>query len=118
MPRTIILKITRSDKDAAHLRELLGSSKSAKKCVYVGTYSDRFILCHEKQGGKYVYFAVDMISGKFSRIHESSFEFSESALVREIGKYLVKAVKYTGCFNRAMGGGQTHKTVWSNHSVL
>lgn len=116
MPRTVILKITQSDKDAAYLRSLSESSKLAKKCVYVGTYSERFILCYEKHCGKFVYYAVDMISGRFSHIHESSFEFSQSALVREIGHYLVNAVKHTGCFNRAKGGGKTQKSIWTTAS--
>lgn len=116
MPRTVILKITQSDKDAAYLRSLSESSKLAKKCVYVGTYSDRFILCYEKHCGKYIYYAVDMISGNFSHIHESSFEFSESALVREIGHELVRAVKHTGCFNRVKGGGQTRRSLWTTAS--
>lgn len=116
MPKTVILKITQSDKDAAYLRSLSESSKLAKKCVYVGTYSGRFILCYEKHCGKFVYYAVDMLSGKFSYIHESSFEFSQGALAREIGCSLVNAIKHTGCFNRAKGGGQVRKSMWTTAS--
>lgn len=116
MPKTVILKITKSDKDAEFLRSLAGDSKLAAKCVYVGTYSDRFILCYEKHCGKFVYYAVDVINGRFSRIHESSFEFSESSLIREIGHALVNAVKHTGCFNRIKGGGKVQKTLWTTAS--
>lgn len=116
MPKTVILRTNRSASDAKYLQELAATSKLAKKCVYVGTYSERFILCYEKRCGKYVYYAVDMLSGRFSYIHESSFEFSESMLIREIGHYLVKAVKHTGCFNPVKGGGKVQKSIWTTAS--
>ena len=118
MPRTVILKITQSDKDAAYLRSLSESSKLAKKCVYVGTYSERFILCYEKHCGKFIYYAVDMFSGNFSRIYESSFQFSESAIVREMGSALVNAVKHTGCFNRIHSSDRPRSRVWGTVSSL
>ena len=118
MPKTVILKITQSANDAKYLHDLAKSSKLAKKCVYVGTYNERFILCYEKYSGKFIYYAVDMISGNFSRIHESSFEFSQSALVRELGSALVKSVKHTGCFSRVFVGDKPRSRVWGTVSRL
>ena len=118
MPKTVVLKITQSASDAKYLHDLAKTSKLAKKCAYVGTYNERFILCYEKYNGKFIYYAVDMISGNFSRIHESSFEFNESALVREIGAALVKAVKHTGCFSRVFVGDKPRSRVWGTVSSL
>ena len=115
MPKTVTLEITRSEKDAGYLRSLAGTSKLAAKCTYVGTYRNRFIVCFEKHCGKFIYYAVDMLSGKFSRISESSFAFAESALVREIGRCLVDAVKHTGCFNRVKGG-KVQMSLWTTAS--
>ena len=116
MPKTVNLGIIQSDKDADYLRTLASTSKLAGKCTYVGTYSGRFLLCYEKYCGKFIYYAVDMLTGRFSRIHESSFTFSESMLARELGRFLANSVKYTGCFNRVKGGGKTQKTLWTTLS--
>lgn len=116
MPKTVTLEITQSEKDAVYLRSLADTSRLAAKCTYLGTYIGRFILCYEKHCGKFIYYAVDMISGRFSRVHESSFVFSESVLAREIGSYLVAAVKHTGCFNRVKGGGKVQKSLWTTAS--
>lgn len=116
MPKTVTLKIAQSEKDAEYLRSLAGTSKLASKCTYVGTYSGRFVLCYEKHCGKFIYYAVDMLTGRFSHVYESSFEFSEGALAREVGRFLVDAVEYTGCFNRVMGGGKTQKSLWTTAS--
>ena len=119
MPKTVILEITQSADDAVYLHDLSKSSKLAKKCVYVGTFGGRFVLCYEKHCGKFVYYAVDMLSGKFIHVHESSFEFSQSALVREIGKSLVHALKYTGFFNPAGGSREkSRKRIWGTVSSL
>lgn len=117
MPKTVILKIVQSADDAKFLQELAKSSRLARKCVYVGTYGKRFILCYEKHNSKFTYYAVDMLTGQFSRIHESSFEFSQSAIVREIGAQLVNAVKHTGVFNRVRGP-EVRKRVWGTESRL
>ena len=116
MPKTVILQISKSEKDREYLRSLAGSSKLAAKCTYVGTLSGRFVICYEKRFGKFIYYAVDQVSGKFSHVLESSFEFSESALAREIGASLVKAIKHTGVFNRAKFGGKTQKSLWTTLS--
>lgn len=112
MPKTVTLEITQSEKDAEFLRSLSKTSKLAAKCTYVGTFSGRFILCFEKHCGKYIYYAVDQITGRFSRVSESSFAFSESALAREINHALVDAVKYTGVFNRIKIPGRHMQSPW------
>lgn len=116
MPKTVTLKISRSEKDAEYLRSLSGTSKLAGKCTYVGTYRSRFVVCYEKYCGKHIYYAVDMLSGKFARICESSFVFSEETIAREMGRYLVNAVKHTGCFNRVKGGGKVQMSLWTTAS--
>lgn len=113
MPKTVTLKITQSEKDAEYLRSLSATSKLAGKCTYVGTFNGRFALCYEDCHGKHIYYAVDMLSGRFSRITESSFVLSCDCIAREMGSYLVNAVKHTGCFNRVMGGGKFQKTLWA-----
>lgn len=113
MPKTFTTTIIQSEKDAEYLRTLASTSKLAGKCTYVGTYSGRFLLCYEKHCGKFIYYAVDMLTGHFSHIHENSFAFSESMLARELGRFLANSVKYTGCFNRVVGGGKTQKTLWT-----
>lgn len=99
MPKTIILEITHSDGDAGFLRTLPG--RLPARCEYIGTYHKRFILCREFSGGRYVYYAVDELTGKFSRICESSFAMTAEAIARNSGQALVNAIKYTGVFNRA-----------------
>lgn len=112
MPKTVVLKITQSDKDAKYLRSLADSSSIAAKCTYVGTFSERFVLCYEKHCGKFIYYAVDQLTGRFSRVYESSFEFSESALAREVGAAFVNAVKHTGVFNRIRVSSNRYVSPW------
>lgn len=112
MPKTRNLKITQSEKDAKYLRSLEDTSKLAAKCTYAGTYLERFILCYEKHCGKCIYYAVDQLTGRFSRVYESSFVFSESALAREIGAALVNSIKHTGVFNRVRISSNRTASPW------
>lgn len=100
MPKAIILGITHDDKGPEFLRSLSKSSRLASRCSYIGTYDERFVLCREFSGSKYVYYAVDRLTGKFSRICESSLDMSAEVIARSSGRALMNAVKYTGVFNR------------------
>lgn len=90
------------EKDAEVLRSLSGINKLAGKCEYVCTFYERFIICHEFHGGKYIYYAVDRVNGKFSRVMECSFKLNVTAVARDFTPKLIRSVWYTGVFNRPL----------------
>ena len=116
MPKKNAIEITQSEKDAEYLRTLSATNKLAAKCEYLCTFAGRFVVCYEVHNGKYIYYAVDQIYGRFSRVTEQSFPLSASVMARRFLRELIRSVWYTGCFNRIVGGGKTQVSVWTTAS--
>lgn len=96
MPKNHKPAISVSEKDAKFLRKVAPKLNRTYFCTFI----ERFIVCFEKHNGKYFYYALDTLTGKFSLVLESSFQRSLDSVEREMLPALKNSVKYTGIFNR------------------
>ena len=81
------------------LQKLSMRNHTAARCNYVCQFLERFFICCEKSGKNWIYYAVDLLTGRMSLALVSDTELSPDTLLTRKLQKLNNAVKYTGVFN-------------------